>query len=513
VRQQRASGITSIVTDTVKQFGIAYDIHSWLRYLTWLAIASVAYLLLRISGGFPPPAWYLLLRTAPQIPHLFSMRGAAILFPLLGLVALSLTWLALWCVLLWAGLAAVRHWWYSTSSQQAQRRQKAAANAWQRSRPLSGNSNAKQVSTSASPQPSPLRGEGAEGEAAALTKIRGAFASNILAEAVLDPFEYAETNMQSKTSTGRCWHQSVSPTLLRSYPAGQVRRKETHPHTSSSPPPPLRGLREQFVHPSETLKVAVDDVGIGWDTGIVRRSRPNEDSLVALRSTCTHNGRILPIDLYVVADGMGGHSQGQEASRLAIQYMLQAVLSGILTREQLDDASFIKILVDAVQRANRVVHENSQADGIEMGTTITAALVFEGTAYVVNVGDSRTYIYRASDGKLSQVTRDHSLVARLVEAGAISRDEVYTHPDRNKVYRGLGEKGEVKVDWFSIPVQPGDHLVLCSDGLWEMVRDQEIERILKKHAANPPRASAALVEAALHGGGADNISVIVVRIG
>jgi len=259
--------------------------------------------------------------------------------------------------------------------------------------------------------------------------------------------------------------------------------------------------------------VAVDDVGIGWDTGIVRRSRPNEDSLVALRSTCTHNGRILPIDLYVVADGMGGHSQGQEASRLAIQYVLQAVLSGILAREQLDDDCFIKILVDAVQRANRVVHENSQADGIEMGTTITAALVFDGTAYVVNVGDSRTYIYRASDGKLSQVTRDHSLVARLVEAGAITRDEVYTHPDRNKVYRGLGEKGEVKVDWFTLPIQPGDHLVLCSDGLWEMVRDQEIERILKKHAANPPRASAALVEAALHGGGADNISVIVVRIG
>ena len=438
MRQQRASGITSIVTDTVEQFGIAYDIHSWLRYLTWLAIASAAYLLLRISGGFPPPAWYLLLRTAPQIPHLFSMRGAAILFPLLGLVALSLTWLALWCMLLWAGLAAVGHWWYSTSSQQAQRRQKTAANAWQRSRPLSGNSDAKRVSN--------------------------------LAEAVLDPFEYAEV---LKTPTSRL-EQSK-----------QARARDG----------------------------AVDDVGIGWDTGIVRRSRPNEDSLVALRSTCTHNGRILPIDLYVVADGMGGHSQGQEASRLAIQYMLQAVLSGILAREQLDDDCFIKILVDAVQRANRVVHENSQADGIEMGTTITAALVFDGTAYVVNVGDSRTYIYRASDGKLSQVTRDHSLVARLVEAGAITRDEVYTHPDRNKVYRGLGEKGEVKVDWFSIPVQPGDHLVLCSDGLWEMVRDQEIERILKKHAANPSRASAALVEAALHGGGADNISVIVVRIG
>ncbi len=438
MRQQRTSGVTSIITDTIKQFGITYDIHSWLRYLTWLAIASAAYLLLRISGGFPPPAWYLLLRAVPQIPHLLSMQGATILFPLLGLVTLSLTWLALWCMLLWAGLAAVQHWWYSTSNQQARRGQKAAATAWQRSRNLSGNSNSKRAFN--------------------------------LAEAVLDPFEYAE---MLKTPTARL-EQS----------------KQAH-----------------------AREVAVDDAGIGWDVGIVRRAKPNEDSLVALRSTCTHNGRILPIDLYVVADGMGGHSQGQEASRLAIQYMLQAVLPGILASEQVDDDSFIKILVDAVQRANRVVHEKSQANGIEMGTTITAALVFDATAYVVNVGDSRTYIYRASDGKLSQVTRDHSLVARLVEAGAITRDEVYTHPDRNKVYRGLGEKGEVKVDWFTIPAQPGDQLVLCSDGLWEMVHDQEIERILKKHAANPPRASAALVEAALHGGGADNISVIVARIG
>ena len=463
MRQQRASGVTGIVTDTVKQFGIAYDIHSWLRYLTWLAIASAAYLLLRISGGFPPPAWYLLLRAASQIPHLFSMRGAAILFPLVGLVALSLTWLALWCVLLWAGMAAVRHWWYSTSSQQTQRRQKAAANAWQRSRPLSGNSNAKQVSN--------------------------------LAEAVLDPFDYAEAHVQSELQHVPARGDASIPTPLHTAPA------------------PTRLGRLEQSKQAHARDVTIDDVGIGWDTGIVRRSRPNEDSLVALRSTCTHNGRILPIDLYVVADGMGGHSQGQEASRLAIEYMLQAVLPGILASEQLEDVSFIKILVDAVQQANRGVHENSRADGIDMGTTITAALVFDGTAYVVNVGDSRTYIYRASDGKLSQVTRDHSLVARLVEAGAISRDEVYTHPDRNKVYRGLGEKGEVKVDWFTIPVQSGDHLVLCSDGLWEMVRDQEIERILKKHAANPPRASAALVEAALHGGGADNISVIVVRAG
>ena len=273
------------------------------------------------------------------------------------------------------------------------------------------------------------------------------------------------------------------------------------------------GAKLEQARQAKQREARVEDVGIGWDAGTVRRSRPNEDSLVVLRSTCTHNGHLLPIDLYVVTDGMGGHSQGQEASRLAIQGMIQTVLPDILASEQLDDDSVIKILVEAVQWANQAVHESSQANSVEMGTTITAALVFDGTAYVVNVGDSRTYVYHAGEGKLSQVTRDHSLVARLVETGAISRDDVYTHPDRNKVYRGLGEKNEVKVDWFILPIQLGDHLILCSDGLWEMVRDKEIERIMNKYAANPPQASAALVEAALQGGGADNISVIVVRIG
>ncbi|HYX51392.1 MAG TPA: protein phosphatase 2C domain-containing protein [Ktedonobacteraceae bacterium] len=255
-----------------------------------------------------------------------------------------------------------------------------------------------------------------------------------------------------------------------------------------------------------------ENVGIGWDTGIVRRNRPNEDSLAALHITCTHNGRLLPLDLYVVADGMGGHSHGQEAGCLAMQGMLQVVIPKIIGSDLLNDDFLVETLVEGVQLANGTVHDSSQKNGAEMGTTITAALVFDGTAYIVNVGDSRTYIYHEREGQLVQVTRDHSLVARLVEVGAISHDEVYTHPSRNKVYRGLGDKGAVEVDWFTLPVSAGDYLLLCSDGLWEMVRDQEIERIMQKCAGNPPQASATLVKAALKGGGSDNISAIVVRI-
>jgi serine/threonine protein phosphatase PrpC len=253
------------------------------------------------------------------------------------------------------------------------------------------------------------------------------------------------------------------------------------------------------------------DVGIGWDTGIKRKHKPNEDGLLALEGICTHYDRLLPFNLLIVADGMGGHAHGQDASALAIQSMAQSVMASMISIDNINGEFLLKTLMDGVQIANQSVHRCNQDNHIDMGTTITAALVFDGNAYIVNVGDSRTYLYRESDG-LIQATRDHSLVARLVEAGAITPDQVYTHPERNKVYRSLGDKEEVKVDWFTRRLQEGDFLVLCSDGLWEMVRDQDIEHILKKYRTNPTQASSTLVQAALQGGGTDNISVIVARL-
>lgn len=151
--------------------------------------------------------------------------------------------------------------------------------------------------------------------------------------------------------------------------------------------------------------------------------------------------------------------------------------------------------------------EHREARG--MGATVTAALVMDGQAFIANVGDSRTYLLR--DGKLQRVTRDHSLVARLVEAGQIEPDEVYDHPSRNLIYRSLGAgHAEVDVDIFDVRMQAGDALLLCSDGLWEMVRDPQLQKIIAE-SDDVDTICETLIKAANDNGGEDNITAVLVR--
>lgn len=252
--------------------------------------------------------------------------------------------------------------------------------------------------------------------------------------------------------------------------------------------------------------------GIAWDTGIKRKGRPNEDSVLTMRGTCNFAERLLPFELHIVADGMGGHAQGRLASHLAIRSMLETVIPGLVACNEIESEQIVDILIDGAHWANQVIYQYGQEHNADMGTTVTAVLLLDEAAYIINVGDSRTYVYRPNAG-LTQITRDHSLVARMVETGAITPDEIYTHPDRNKVYRGLGDKTDVTVDWFVLPVQSNDLLLLCSDGLWEMVRDPKIAEILQTYASSPALASNALLRAALQAGGSDNVSTLVVRVG
>jgi serine/threonine protein phosphatase PrpC len=251
------------------------------------------------------------------------------------------------------------------------------------------------------------------------------------------------------------------------------------------------------------------DISTVLDTGIRRRGKPNEDNLLALPAIHNACGGAQPVGLFVIADGMGGHGNGQEASRIAITALQDALKLALVGSPEGDN--YEQVLAEGAHTANLAVYRRNRQMQSEMGTTLAVALVIGNMAYVANVGDSRVYLYRENEG-LEQITRDHSAVARLVEAGAITPDEVYSHPKRNEIYRSLGHQSTVKVDTFSVPLQVGDLLLLCSDGLWEMARDSTIERILESTLPDVSQACDELRQAALEGGGKDNISVIAVCV-
>jgi serine/threonine protein phosphatase PrpC len=250
-------------------------------------------------------------------------------------------------------------------------------------------------------------------------------------------------------------------------------------------------------------------VGSALDPGITRKQDPNEDTLSVIRGVISSTPP-KPFTLMIVADGMGGQARGQEASRLAVQSLSKCLMASLRTKQQRPEA-FIPLLKEGVAYANQMIYQRNRQQRTNMGTTITVALVIDDNAYIAHVGDSRLYLYREPDG-LSQITEDHSLVAALVAAGAIQPEDIYTHPSRNIIYRCLGERATVEVDTSMLTLADGDILLLCSDGLWEMVRDSQIARILTTPMPDPFDTARALIQAALAGGGEDNVSAIVARV-
>ena len=252
-------------------------------------------------------------------------------------------------------------------------------------------------------------------------------------------------------------------------------------------------------------------VGSTTHTGMVREV--DEDSMLTLDLRMVQDSLGRSWGLYIVADGMGGHEAGEIASGLAIRGAAEVVLSAYLaptveSDAQYDESRLREIVQRAILQANDYVLREAQARGNDMGTTITMALVVGDRAIIGNVGDSRTYIYH--DDKLRRVSKDHSLVMRLVDIGQITEEEIYTHPQRNAVLRSLGDKADVEVDVFGERLGPGDALLLCSDGQWEMTRDDMMAKIITQHG-DPQAATEALIEAANQAGGEDNITSVLVR--
>jgi serine/threonine protein phosphatase PrpC len=252
-------------------------------------------------------------------------------------------------------------------------------------------------------------------------------------------------------------------------------------------------------------------VGYSSDPGLKREL--DEDAILALTLAPTFESRSAPsLGLYAVADGMGGHEGGEIASRLAIEALAQAILKRLflpeLTGETVLAETPADLLRETIQSINTRIFEIQQATGSDLGTTLTAALVRDDAALIANVGDSRTYLWR--DSQLTQITTDHSLVAQLVEAGALEPDEIYTHPDKSAIYRSLGHAAEVEVDLFTQRLEPGDRLLLCCDGVWEMLRPDGIEEVLLLEP-EPQRACDELVRRSNLAGGEDNISCVLVQ--
>lgn len=228
------------------------------------------------------------------------------------------------------------------------------------------------------------------------------------------------------------------------------------------------------------------------DAGKVRQN--NEDSLLL--------GEGRDPTLFAVADGIGGFEAGEVASSIAIE-----VLKGMGPDESFDSA---------IQEANRRIlaaaREDERRQG--MGTTVVA-MRFSGSqeqpeAEIAHVGDSRAYLLR--DGNLRPLTEDHSLVAELVKSGDLTRDEAAEHPQKNLITRALGAEEEVEVDISTLPVAAGDTILLCSDGLSDMVSEEEIQRILTESSDDLEKAGRRLVSAALEAGGTDNVTVVVASV-
>lgn len=234
--------------------------------------------------------------------------------------------------------------------------------------------------------------------------------------------------------------------------------------------------------------------GAASHVGMLRQQ--NEDSFVAQP------------DVFVVADGMGGHNAGEVASALAIQGMKEAARSGFATPEA---------VVTAINGANAAIHKASGglSEQRGMGTTLTAVVPLAATAtepqrmVVANVGDSRVYLFR--NDELKQVSADHSYVQELLTEGYITAEEARVHPRRNIVTRALGIEGDVSADSWVLPMIPGDRYVLCSDGLVDEVEDEQIAAVLRQ-SGDPQHVANELVATANDHGGRDNVTVVVVDV-
>lgn len=232
-------------------------------------------------------------------------------------------------------------------------------------------------------------------------------------------------------------------------------------------------------------------------TDVGQRRKINQDCVYASVGPVGN----LP-NLFIVADGMGGHKAGDFASRFAVNAVRESIGAS-------QETNPIKLIRDAIELANRgILRESDEHEEMRgMGTTIVVTTIIDRYAYTANVGDSRLYLLGDT---LNQITKDHSLVEEMVRLGEITEAEARNHPDKNIITRAVGATPNVDIDFFDYKVEPGGMILMCSDGLSNMVEDEDIRRILRRTISIEDKARV-LVETANENGGKDNIAVILVE--
>lgn len=238
----------------------------------------------------------------------------------------------------------------------------------------------------------------------------------------------------------------------------------------------------------------------------------NEDSLFANAFTLAGDAKLTQFGLFIIADGMGGHHHGEVASHLAITSIVSELFDKIhkpLINHIRDPFASVS-LHELVHRAIKLAQATVLNAVPGAGTTLTLGIVFGNQVTVGHIGDSRCYLIPA-EGELRCLTSDHSLVNRLLELGQLTPAEAEKHPQKNVLYKAIGQKGDIEADVATFPLSPGDKLLLCSDGLWGSIPDLEIHNIVNTNQRLKD-ASDSLIHTANAAGGPDNISLILVEI-
>lgn len=286
--------------------------------------------------------------------------------------------------------------------------------------------------------------------------------------------------------------------------------KNQKPKEQITSNPPAEEKPERVEPPSPAI-LEPPQLLVGCAQSIGKQREHNEDSLFMLTSTMGSVHAMAPFGLYIVADGMGGHRFGEVASEIAVRTMANYIVRRLyhpmlVNWPNAPDDSIQEAMHEGIMEAHRAILKEVPGGG----TTLTAALIFGDQLTIAHVGDTRAYVISAG-GDIIPLTQDHSLVKRLVELGQLTDDEAAIHPQRNVLYRALGQGEAFEPDVSTFPLPETGFILLCSDGLWGVVPEQQLVQLSISNSSLSDGCQG-MVEAANAAGGPDNITAILVRL-